>query len=492
MSYVYTPECYNREGAIQRIENEFNQDMSDALNFFTRVARRTSLRFENIGQIIEYDFDMARGRRYLLSDEHQYSLDMFIHFWETAGRSTFSALSCGYYNYALIDPRDHVPFYVGVGSHGRCTRHDFYAWHGKHENKQMQEKCQEIFASNNEIEYAIVDYCQNNKHRALEVENDLIELLGIENLCNRNHGVSDFTGDGAVEQKLAWILMNSHTWFQLLLQKWSLSVRDRTVLVTIIAVCYHYCLNESVSVSVRDVAELSGITKNTASKGISILRREGILRRTFKGVTSYSSRYRLHPELLESAGIPSQEEQEWLCTKNRNFLELISHDAFRYSALNNTGLMIYLYMFVSGHQFATRKQLSEALRLSSGQIRTAVNRMLECGILKSEGRTLHASENPDLDAASQMFKTEHKGSLYESLHQYERYEYMRRRMLKRIIYIESGEIHSYNFILDEIVPHIERYLPDSFIREYGGFCFDAILYDAAEPFNDGLEPLNCQ
>jgi len=90
-----------------------------------------------------------------------------------------------FYVYNLIDPRSNSIFYVGKGKGNRMYRHEQYTLNSKYPNgnKLLYEKIKDIKDNNLEVIYKKV-YETEDEFLAYEVENKIINEIGIENLCN--------------------------------------------------------------------------------------------------------------------------------------------------------------------------------------------------------------------------------------------------------------------------------------------------------------------
>lgn len=90
-----------------------------------------------------------------------------------------------FYVYKLIDPRDGKTFYVGKGKGKRMYKHEQYTLSGKRPNgnKNLYDRILDIKSNDFDIIYEKF-YETENENLAYIVENDLINEIGIENLCN--------------------------------------------------------------------------------------------------------------------------------------------------------------------------------------------------------------------------------------------------------------------------------------------------------------------
>lgn len=90
-----------------------------------------------------------------------------------------------WYVYTLNDPENNKPFYVGKGRHYRMYHHYYNV--KKHKipngNFRLYNKIKNIIASGKSIEYNIV-FSSNDEKEAYDKEHQLIEEIGINNLCN--------------------------------------------------------------------------------------------------------------------------------------------------------------------------------------------------------------------------------------------------------------------------------------------------------------------
>lgn len=98
--------------------------------------------------------------------------------------------SLGLYVYALFDPKERRPFYVGKGGgkHGndRVLHHFSEAWHDRNRGSQSQpapdelskvRKIQEIWDSGNEVDWKIIRRNLSDEKEALSVEAALIDAF---------------------------------------------------------------------------------------------------------------------------------------------------------------------------------------------------------------------------------------------------------------------------------------------------------------------------
>jgi hypothetical protein len=90
-----------------------------------------------------------------------------------------------WYVYSLNDPETNIPFYVGKGQRYRMYNHYYNA--KKHKipngNFRLYEKIRYIIDNNMSIEYK-VHFQTDNEKDAYEKEFELIQEIGIDNLCN--------------------------------------------------------------------------------------------------------------------------------------------------------------------------------------------------------------------------------------------------------------------------------------------------------------------
>jgi hypothetical protein len=90
-----------------------------------------------------------------------------------------------WYVYTLNDPETHIPFYVGKGQRYRMYNHYYNT--KKHKipngNFRLYEKIKSIIINEESIEYKIV-FSSNNEKEAYDKEFQLIQEIGIDNLCN--------------------------------------------------------------------------------------------------------------------------------------------------------------------------------------------------------------------------------------------------------------------------------------------------------------------
>ena len=90
-----------------------------------------------------------------------------------------------YYVYELIDPRTNITFYIGKGKNNRMYVHENYVKKGKlpNGNKKLFEKIKEIKDLGLNIVYdKILE--TDDEGLAYKYENQIINEIGIENLCN--------------------------------------------------------------------------------------------------------------------------------------------------------------------------------------------------------------------------------------------------------------------------------------------------------------------
>jgi hypothetical protein len=90
-----------------------------------------------------------------------------------------------WYVYTLNDPETNIPFYVGKGQRYRMYNHYYNV--KKHKipngNFRLYEKIKSIINSGKSIEYKIV-FSSNDEKEAYDREFQLIQEIGIDNLCN--------------------------------------------------------------------------------------------------------------------------------------------------------------------------------------------------------------------------------------------------------------------------------------------------------------------
>lgn len=90
-----------------------------------------------------------------------------------------------YYVYQLIDPRTNIVFYIGKGKSNRMYVHENYVKNGKipNGNKKLFDKIKEIKDLGLNIVYSKI-LETDDEGSAYQYENQVINEIGIENLCN--------------------------------------------------------------------------------------------------------------------------------------------------------------------------------------------------------------------------------------------------------------------------------------------------------------------
>jgi hypothetical protein len=102
-----------------------------------------------------------------------------------------------FYVYFLIDPSNDKVFYIGKGHGNRMFRHKDKSLNGSHHNKHVQNKILKIISNGLDIKYEKI-FESYNEIDALNKEIELIELYGLDNLCNSSCG-----GEGSSGYKMA-------------------------------------------------------------------------------------------------------------------------------------------------------------------------------------------------------------------------------------------------------------------------------------------------
>ena len=93
-----------------------------------------------------------------------------------------------YYTYALIDPRNGKPFYIGKGKNDRAYRHVGHARNGNViGNTYKHRKIRRILDTGLEPIVRIISSCLDEK-TALRRESFIIDMIGLENLTNFKRG----------------------------------------------------------------------------------------------------------------------------------------------------------------------------------------------------------------------------------------------------------------------------------------------------------------
>lgn len=93
----------------------------------------------------------------------------------------------GSYVYVYSDPNTHAPFYIGKGKGNRCFSHLKMAEDGSVEENEKIARIKEIAARGQEPLIEILVHGVDDE-TALKVEAATIDLIGKENLCNRQKG----------------------------------------------------------------------------------------------------------------------------------------------------------------------------------------------------------------------------------------------------------------------------------------------------------------
>ncbi len=97
-----------------------------------------------------------------------------------------------YYVYQLIDPRTDEVFYIGKGCKKRMYRHVENVERGRipnGSNKKLSNKIKKILYFRLKIKYKKV-FVTKNEQKAYDKEQELIQKIGLENLCNLVEGGS--------------------------------------------------------------------------------------------------------------------------------------------------------------------------------------------------------------------------------------------------------------------------------------------------------------
>ncbi len=88
-----------------------------------------------------------------------------------------------FYVYALIDPKNNKPFYIGKGKKYRMYAHVSDVKHNRSKNRHLYNKIKKILKESGKIEYQKL-FCSDDEQVVFQYEIDTIIQLGLENLCN--------------------------------------------------------------------------------------------------------------------------------------------------------------------------------------------------------------------------------------------------------------------------------------------------------------------
>ena len=100
-----------------------------------------------------------------------------------------------YYVYALIDPRNNKPFYIGKGSGDRAYQHTRFK--DGNDNPYKDRKIKSILKENLEIIVKLIHADIDSESLAYSLEESIIKEIGLENLTN-------MTENARPPSKLGW------------------------------------------------------------------------------------------------------------------------------------------------------------------------------------------------------------------------------------------------------------------------------------------------
>lgn len=153
--------------------------------------------------------------------------------------------------------------------------------------------------------------------------------------------------------------------------------------------------NVDVGLAVREVAEISGVTRQTAAKSLRRLDSRGFVRRTHKAKGAHPARYalRLHGYTKSPRSSPSS-------SSSFGSVHALHHggtDVFRFNALPLNARRVWSTLLKS--QSMTVSELSVTLALDRGTVRRNLKRLEKAGLTSQTGcPTKWSGLARDLDA----------------------------------------------------------------------------------------------
>jgi len=340
-----------------------------------------------------------------------------------------SFLFNGYYVYELINPKTETVFYVGHGYNDRICHHELYIKsESGHYNPELANVIKAIKAKGLNVEYRII--CSGlSKFEALKYEEEWIEFYGLENLCNVRSGIKHHNDNNDLRLSIAAAINNFEDLCKRYITPGKRNVQIRIALFCFLLIAYKLNSIDGISVSNRKLAETIGIGKNTGGKALKQLIKDEIIRASHRGKGDYSTKYSLNPNLFQYTGSDIELSK---CINYENLLETLGNDAFRHSALNKSGLLIYILLTRATESFHIVKDISKALGIPYSTVARSLTKLCDAGIVELGGSGYVIVEKHSLDAAALKYGTRYIGQKHRQMHKIERFCY-RMRWFNRII-----------------------------------------------------------
>lgn len=340
-------------------------------------------------------------------------------------------LDRGYYIYRLIDPEDFSTFYIGKGLKSRLMEHEIYSQQNVHYNKELQNRIKEIKDREELIIYEIDWHVISDSEDAYRIENEVYNDE-FDCLLNGKSGQKTYQINMNNIDLLERLLHNYNLWTNTVEDFDKLKVSDKILMIYFIlkSIIRKKCWG--ISDSFRDMALAIGVNPPVIKESIKHLIKYGFLKIIYKGKGGYASKYSITDKVINSV----RDMQKYRKCNDfehiYDILILLQDDAFRYGALNKSGLYIVLQFVLNPDTSFSRKELIKLTGMSRQTVNRSIDEMVKYSILKEKDKAYSLNRSMVMDRYECSYVLDDIAAIkgktgrykyYKDLYDWERYIY---------------------------------------------------------------------